>query len=101
VRSRLIRPAAEGRSASRNAFDERGRYLGIPRNGTFSGLTSVQGTGCGTPEADAYTILREVLYNLGRAERALTIVQQAGPDDERARHLAAIRTVREQLERFL
>ena len=48
VRIRPIRLDAEGRSASRSAFDEGGRYLGIPRNATFSGLTSVQGTGCGT-----------------------------------------------------
>jgi hypothetical protein len=44
---RPIRLDAEGRSASRSAFAERGR-LGIPRNETFSGLTSVQGTRCGT-----------------------------------------------------
>ena len=37
-----IRPDVGGRSASRSAFDAGGRYLGIPRNGTFSGLTSVQ-----------------------------------------------------------
>ena len=43
-----MRLEPEGRSVSRSAFEEGGRYLGIPRNGTFSGLTSVQGTGCGT-----------------------------------------------------
>jgi transposase InsO family protein len=42
VRIWPIRPDVEGRSASRSAFDAGGRNLGIPRNGTFSGLTSVQ-----------------------------------------------------------
>jgi hypothetical protein len=44
-----MRLEPEGRSASRSAFDQGGRYLGILRNGTFSGLTitSVQGTGYG------------------------------------------------------
>jgi hypothetical protein len=53
------------------------------------------------PEAGAYTILSEVVYNLGRAERALTIIQQAAHDDERADHLVAIQAAREQLETFL
>ena len=48
MRIRPIRPAAERRRGSRIALDEGGRYLGIPRNGAFSRLTSVQGTGCGT-----------------------------------------------------
>jgi alkanesulfonate monooxygenase SsuD/methylene tetrahydromethanopterin reductase-like flavin-dependent oxidoreductase (luciferase family) len=43
-----MRLEPKGRSAARSAFDEGGRYLGIPRNGTFSELTSVQETGCGT-----------------------------------------------------
>jgi hypothetical protein len=41
----------EGCRGSRSDSEEGGRYLGIPRNATFSGLTSVQGTGCGTPQA--------------------------------------------------
>ena len=45
-----IRLDAEGRSASRIALDEGGRYLSIPRNAPLSRLTSVQGTGCGTEE---------------------------------------------------
>src|SRR5262245_7710545 len=38
----------EGRRGSRIDLEEEGRYLGIPQNGTFSRLTTVQGTGCGT-----------------------------------------------------
>jgi hypothetical protein len=41
-------PMIEGRRGSRIDSEKGGRYLGIPRNGTFSGLTSVQGIGCGT-----------------------------------------------------
>jgi hypothetical protein len=46
-------PMIEGHRASRIDSEEGGRYLGIARNATFSGLTitSVQGTGCGTPHS--------------------------------------------------
>ena len=53
------------------------------------------------PEKGAYDILRAVLLDLTSAERALTIVQEAAPDDERARHLTAIRRALEQLRTFL
>ena len=53
------------------------------------------------PEVGAYTLLRDVLFDLTQAERALTIVEQAAPDPDRARHLAAIRAARAQLETFL
>lgn len=53
------------------------------------------------PEAGAYTILRDVLYNLGRAERALALLQEAAPDSKRFLHLEAIRVARVQLETFL
>lgn len=55
MRIRLIRPDTEGRSASRSAFDEGGRYLGIPRNRTVCRLTAAQGTGTieGTRQAQA------------------------------------------------
>ena len=42
-------------------------------------------------------MLREILFDLVQAERALAIIQQSAPDDERGRHLAAIRAAREQL----
>jgi hypothetical protein len=52
-------------------------------------------------EAGAYTMLRAALFDLTQAERVLTNVQEAVPDDERAQHLAAIRAARAQLETFL
>ena len=54
-----------------------------------------------TPEALAYATLREILFDLVQAERALAIVQQSVPDDERGRHLAAIQVARAALETFL
>jgi hypothetical protein len=53
------------------------------------------------PEAVAYTMLREALFDMVQAERALTIAQEAVPDDERARHLAAIRAAITELKTFL
>jgi hypothetical protein len=44
------------------------------------------------PEAGAYRILRVVLSDLHKAERALAIIQEAAPDLERALHLGAIRS---------
>lgn len=41
-------PTTEGRRGSRIDLEERGRYLGIPRNRSARAFTSVQGTGCGT-----------------------------------------------------
>lgn len=49
------------------------------------------------PEAGAYDLLREVLADLQKAERALAIVEAAAPDPERATHLAAIRAALAQL----
>jgi hypothetical protein len=49
VRIRPSRPPMPRAVAPpRSAFDEGRRYLRIPRNEAFSGLTIVQGTGCGT-----------------------------------------------------
>ena len=39
-------------------------------------------------------------FDLTSAEGALTVVQEAAPDDERARHLTAIRRALEQLKTF-
>lgn len=44
------------------------------------------------PEAGAYRILQVVLADLRKAERALTIIEEAAPDPERALHLGAIRS---------
>jgi hypothetical protein len=52
-------------------------------------------------EALAYTMLREIRFDLVQAERALAIIQQSAPDDERGRHLAAIQVARAALETFL
>jgi hypothetical protein len=52
-------------------------------------------------EAGAYRILRDVLDGLHQAERALTIVEAAAPDPERATHLAAIRAAIAQLTTFV
>jgi hypothetical protein len=49
----------------------------------------------------AYGFWRDVLVDLRQAERALALIEEAGPDPERQRFLAAIRTAREQLETFL
>jgi hypothetical protein len=53
------------------------------------------------PEVGAYRMLREVLFDLRQAERALTIVGEAAPDPERATHLVAIRSAIEKLETFV
>ena len=60
MRIRPIRLDTEGRSASRNAFEEGGRYRSIPGNVAFSSLTTVQETGCGTrrPKTAQATALR-------------------------------------------
>jgi hypothetical protein len=44
------------------------------------------------PEQGAYALLREAVFELSQAERALVIVERAAPDPERARHSAGIRT---------
>jgi hypothetical protein len=46
-----------GRRDSRIDSEEGGRYLSIPKNGTFSRLTNVQGTGCGTTESCVGTVV--------------------------------------------
>jgi hypothetical protein len=56
------------------------------------------GRRAGAPSA--YGLWQEVLFDLRQAERALALIEEAGPDPERAQHLAAIRTAREQLETF-
>ena len=42
-------PRTEGRRGSRIDLEEGGRYQGIPRQRAIRALTTVQGTGCGTP----------------------------------------------------
>jgi hypothetical protein len=51
------------------------------------------------PEAGAYQIVQVALADLRKAERALTIVQEAAPDLERAVHLRGLRTAIAALER--
>jgi hypothetical protein len=41
---------------------------------------------------DAYGLLQEILFDLRQAERALSRIEEAAPDQERALHLGAIRT---------
>jgi hypothetical protein len=53
------------------------------------------------PEAGAYRMLHEATATIRQAERALKIVEEAAPDVERARHLAAIRAALQQLETFI
>lgn len=52
------------------------------------------------PEAGAYRILRDVLVDLRQAERTLTIVEEAAPDEERALHLSTLRLAIERLVRI-
>ena len=54
-----------------------------------------------TPEAGAYDYLRDGLANLRKAEQALTIIEHADPDPERALHLVAIRAAISQLVMFV
>jgi hypothetical protein len=49
-------------------------------------------------EAGAHLLVRDALAERGTAARTLSIVEQAAPDPEGARHLAAIRTAIAQLE---
>jgi hypothetical protein len=63
-------------------------------------LRGVDPTRQSTPEAGAYAMLRDALFHLRQAERALTIVEEAAPDPERARHLVALRAAIDQLETF-
>lgn len=58
-------------------------------------------TGRRTVAPRAYGFWREILSDFRQAERALASIEEAGPDPERQRLLAAIRTAREQLETFL
>jgi hypothetical protein len=44
------------------------------------------------PGLRAYRIVVAALRELVQAEKGLTIVQEAGPDPERALHLGALRT---------
>ena len=43
------------------------------------------------PEAGAYHILKVVLADLVKAERALALVQEGAPDSERGTHLDHVR----------
>src|SRR5262249_58707639 len=52
------------------------------------------------PETGAYRIVAIVLADLRRAERALTIVEEAAPDAERAAYLAELRAAIERLARL-
>jgi hypothetical protein len=56
----------EGRRGSRIDSEQGGRYLGIPRNVTFSVLTSVQETGCGTAR-----LITERLHPLARGQQRI------------------------------
>jgi hypothetical protein len=56
---------------------------------TFSGVNPKRHS---APEAGAYDLLRDGLASLREAERALTIIEDAAPDLERAVHLVAVRT---------
>jgi hypothetical protein len=49
----------------------------------------------------AYGLLQEVLFDLRQAERALSLIEEAAPDQERALHLAAIRTAIAQMATFV
>jgi hypothetical protein len=53
------------------------------------------------PETGAYTMLRLALADLRKAERALTIVEQAAPDAERGADLVAIRTALSELTKVV
>jgi hypothetical protein len=52
------------------------------------------------PETGAYRIVALVLADLRKAERALTIVEEAAPDAERAAYLAELRAAIERLARL-
>jgi hypothetical protein len=49
----------------------------------------------------AYGLLQEVLFDLRQAERALSLIEEAAPEQERALHLEAIRTAIAQMARFV
>ncbi len=51
--------------------------------------TRCAGRRAAQPGAD--TLLQEVLFDLRQAERALSLIEEAAPDQERALHLEAIR----------
>jgi hypothetical protein len=50
---------------------------------------------------DAYGLLQEILFDLRQAERALSLIEEAAPDQERALHLGAIRTAIAQMATFV
>ena len=45
--------------------------------------------------------MQEVLFELRQAERALSLIEEAAPDPERARYLGAVRAALGQLETFI
>ena len=51
------------------------------------------------PEAGAYRMVQIALADLRKAERALTIIEEAAPDPERATHLRELRKAIAALER--
>jgi hypothetical protein len=53
------------------------------------------------PEVGAYRMPREVLFDLQRTERVLTVVEQAAPDDERAAHLRTLRSAIAELQQII
>ena len=53
------------------------------------------------PRTAGAGLLQQVLFNLRQAERALSRIEEAAPDPERARYLVAVRAALGQLETFI
>ena len=73
----------------------------------LSGASTSRSTGrrwghrCAGRRAAEAGLLQEVLFDLRQAERALSLIEEAAPDQERARYLGAIRTAVAELEAFV
>jgi hypothetical protein len=53
------------------------------------------------PRTAGAGLLQEALFDLRQAERALSLIEVAAPDPERARYLGAVRAALAQLETFI
>jgi hypothetical protein len=78
-----------------------------PSSRPVSGASTSRSTGrrwgkqrAGRRAAEA-GLLQEILFDLRQAERALSLIEEASPDPERARYLGAVRAALAQLETFI